>query len=179
MIIYRLTGWLRRVVGTVVARFRVPPPDVLDRTTVAANSRVTSTGMARPHVSGSWLDDARRLRPKPAPLAKLDRRVPPPATPPAQPTRDPARSRPLSGRQSPPQRPGEATPASQPDLATLRSAPLPSAPLEPAAAMSDQGLQRQLLALRRLVRLGIYNEGFDPAHVPEQYHFEVDRDLDG
>lgn len=33
----------------------------------------------------------------------------------------------------------------------------------------EQYAYRRLMALKRLVRMGIYNEGFDPNRVPEQY----------
>lgn len=45
----------------------------------------------------------------------------------------------------------------------------------------DQALYRRLMSLKRLVRLGIYGEGFDPRNIPDQYLHSLGRDddLDG
>jgi hypothetical protein len=49
-------------------------------------------------------------------------------------------------------------------------------PSRPAAASEDQAERerRRLTFIRDLVRRGIYNEGFDPAQLPEQYRPPAD-----
>lgn len=82
--------------------------------------------------------------------------------------------------------PPDAAPARSP---TTQPAP-PSQPAQPIrltpasldaqneSGVPDQALYRRLMSLKRLVRLGIYGEGFDGNNVPEQYLHSLGRDDD-
>jgi hypothetical protein len=64
--------------------------------------------------------------------------------------------------------------AQQPTPAAPQSQPLSQSPgrptFEPALDLrEDAVLHRQLAAFKQLVRLGVYNEGFDRDALPEQY----------
>lgn len=123
-----------------------------------------------------WLDDCRRLharvgaRPRPTLMyvshEQLRQIFTDPrwasaydATPPPRPARPPQVSE------------GHAP---QPTAESMDSRPV--APSSPAAASDEHADRelRRLVFIRDLVRRGIYNEGFDPAHLPEQYRPPAD-----
>jgi hypothetical protein len=121
-----------------------------------------------------WLDDSRRLRarnsarPHPT-LAQVSREQL------RQIFTDPrwASAYDAAGGSRPPRAPtvGEAS-VQQPSAESVDSRPV--VPSRPAAASEDAGDQgarerRRLAFIRDLVRRGIYNEGFEPAQLPEQY----------
>jgi hypothetical protein len=51
--------------------------------------------------------------------------------------------------------------------------------VSPYGGINDRLLRQRLMALRRLVRMGIYNEGFDAHKLPTQYFYSTGRDADG
>ena len=124
--------------------------------------------------SARWLDDSRRLR------ARAGAR-PRPAL--AQVTRDQLRQIFTDPRWAsaydaarlprPPRTPtGSETRAPHSAGESIDSRP--AVPSRPAAASEDTGERaarerRRLAFIRDLVRRGIYNEGFEPAQLPEQY----------
>jgi hypothetical protein len=124
--------------------------------------------------SARWLDDSRRLRARPSTRSR-------PAL--AQVTREQLRqiftdprwaSAYDAARSSRPPRPpagGEGRPTHSAGEAVDSR---PAVPSRPAAASEDAGThearaRRRLVFIRDLVRRGIYNEGFGPAQLPEQY----------
>lgn len=191
MFVQRLPRWLRRLVATL---FHPRSADLLppERTAVlSATLRNSSAGDGDGSGVASWLDDGRRLRPRPSPPAKLDQRW---NTRPMAP-RQPVPTQPQPGR-APSIRPAAEQPAPEPprknpaEPAARREEPaLPPLPAEPApvsdaslpidvSSASGQHMHRRLMALKRLVRLGIYNEGFEPNRVPEQYLHSLGREDD-
>ena len=189
MFVQRLPRWLRRLVATL---FHPRSADLLppERTAVLSATLRNSSNGAGSGVA-SWLDDGHRLRPRPSPPAKLDQRW---NTRPIAP-RQPVPTQPQPGR-APSIRPAAEQPAPEPprknpaEPAARREEPaLPTLPAEPeqvsdaslpadASSAYGQHMHRRLMALKRLVRLGIYNEGFDPNRVPEQYLHSLGREDD-
>ncbi|HLZ24128.1 MAG TPA: hypothetical protein VKQ30_18595 [Ktedonobacterales bacterium] len=189
MIVQHLPRWLRKVVASLFHHTHsthLLPPERTAVLSATLRGDVHSTSTA----SASWLDDGRRLRLRPSPPAKLDQRWNPRAATPRQ----PVPTQPQPGR-APSLRPAAEQPA--PELprpnpaepAATRAEPAP--PTQPAptndtpltafgasSSMAEQYMYRRLMALRRLVRMGIYNEGFDPNRVPEQYLYSLGREDD-
>ena len=192
MFVQRLTNWLRRIFASLSTRVRAAPSLRHDDSTVMSGC---TTGQ-RAHEqngsgasSGSWLADGRALRPRPVPQSASEPRwtvrgVAPRQQPPVDQPR-----RAMPGQPVPAHPAAEATPA---DAAPARAQqpPQPAPPSQPARLTSaslhapddsdihDQALYRRLMSLKRLVRLGIYGEGFDAQHVPEQYLHSLGRDDD-
>lgn len=177
MFVQRLQRWLRRIAASL---FHPHAHDVLppERTAVLSASLRGETGASGVSSGASWLDDGRRLRPRPSPPAKLDQRWNARLIPPRQ----PVPTQPQASR-APTIRPA----AEQPKAETPRKKPAEPAqsgelihPVSgsPSPAMDGQIEYRRLMALKRLVRLGIYNEGFDPSRVPEQYLQSLGREDD-
>ncbi len=197
MFVQRLTSWLRRIFASLSVQPRATQPLRADDSAVmtgcAAGQRARGQDGAA-SVSGSWLDDGRTLRPRPAaPKTQEPRRPARGAAPRQQPPVEPA----AQPRQSVPSQPVPVYPAADalpPDTTPVRAQPPqpapPSRPLQPAAltpapldpqdetGTPDQALYRRLMSLKRLVRLGIYGEGFDPRNTPEQYLHSLGRDDD-
>lgn len=176
MNVARLKAWLLRLLAPLGAAWRVGAPS---QTRVAQNERaLVAAASTTPHraglASGSWLEDARRLRVRP--LSRLGSAAPSrehvhqilhdprwataynaaqaehfPRTAPAVEPRETERkvrrgeqaSRPLASSARPEER-------ESPSLSSLRE-------------------RRRLVYVRELVRRGIYNEGFTPGALPEQY----------
>lgn len=79
-----------------------------------------------------------------------------------------------------PMLPAPPVPPAQPARLTPASLGSPDAHGVDAgdSGIRDQALYRRLMSLKRLVRLGIYGEGFDPRNVPDQYLHSLGRDGD-
>jgi hypothetical protein len=121
-----------------------------------------------------WLDDSRRLRARPSARSR-------PAL--AHVTReqlrqiftDPRWASAYDAALSPrPPRAPSGGEARAPQSAAESVDSRPAVPSRPAAASEDAGThearaRRRLAFIRDLVRRGIYNEGFEPAQLPEQY----------
>jgi hypothetical protein len=170
MNVQRLKLWIARIAGSLLRRgLAASERDVAGNPQAPQGARLAGGGLA----SARWLADTRRLRPRPVPrprpvVAHLAREqlrqiftdprwasaydaALPPRTPTAPRFVDPH----------------PAQPSSEP-LETR-----PSVPSRPAAASEDAqdqaARERHLAFIRDLVRRGIYNEGFEPAQLPDQY----------
>lgn len=173
MIVHRLKDWISRVVAVLAAALRSPSTGRRSATLGLSQRPFAAIGIAYPHGSGlatsHWMADARRLRARPVPRPAL----PAPAREQLrQIFRDPRWTVAYN-----------AAPAVRPPRTPLTGTPQPTQPSsEPAAgrprtsqgpssAADGQGLheRRRLVYVRELVRRGIYNEGFDPSRLPEQY----------
>jgi hypothetical protein len=178
MLMQRLTETLARLRSWIAGRVRALSR-AERREVVAAAPRESRVNLQQPR---SWLDDAHRLRPRRSPAATTEQIHGKPA--PRREMRPGVPTRPIvpptapRSQQPSPVRPRQlpahpALPAPTPAPAST-PAPIPPAVPQPAAANTpdDDAAQtrRQLLSLRYLVRLGLYNEGFAPDEVPEQYH---------
>ncbi|HEY7983423.1 MAG TPA: hypothetical protein VID73_04605 [Ktedonobacterales bacterium] len=168
MNVHRLKLWLARTAHTLQHAWRQAagrPATVRPRATYSAHAPGSDLASAR------WLDDARRLRARPGARPR-------PALPHVsreqlrQIFTDPrwASAYDAAVPPRPPRAPllGEAH-APQPAAESTDSRP--AVPSRPAAASEDQAdrERRRLAFIRDLVRRGIYNEGFDATHLPEQY----------
>jgi hypothetical protein len=166
MFVQRLLRWFAALPARLSSRpVAIPTREVVHagqtRTTAAhGQSARPSGGLA----TARWLDDARRLRPVrrgPAGSAEHTRPI----------------ARPSAGGESRRERESAIRPRPTPPLERSVKPAQPSQPLAPAAAMPPPShhspAQRELLALRHLVRLGIYNEGFTNNRVPEQYRHSL------
>lgn len=169
MIVRRLKALVMRATAalahalTALRRKRVEP---------AAVAVGASTPPLRAHrVGTNWLEDARRLRGRPAlrpmqprPANEMLRQI----------LRDPRWTSAFeAGRLARPPRPSQP-PDERTTNEPMRATPhLPAAPSEsthePANAEHAVESQRRLLLIRELVRRGLYNEGFKPGQVPDQY----------
>lgn len=138
----------------------------------AEHAAVAATTAPHPSPAGrNWLEDGRRLRGRPAPR-------PAPARPAnevlRQVLRDPHWTSAFeAGRLARPLHPLHPL-EERTTLEPLRLSPhLSAAPSDSAreAANGEDMVeeQRRLLLIRELVRRGLYNEGFKPGHIPEQY----------
>ncbi len=136
------------------------------RQSTAANTPASGLASAR------WLDDTRRMRPH---LATADRWTAPghpsqtarfvlPDTLPIAPSRPPERA---AGSTTPLYEPLVAVPEPEPESSAAESSAAGEDPLDSLPA------QRQLMALKYLIRLGIYNEGFASSNVPDQYQHSM------
>lgn len=175
MFVQRLLRWL----AALRARLSSRPADIPAREVVhAGQARAAAHGQSyRPSgglASARWLDDARRLRPVRHRPADSGERARPSARPSAG-GGEPRRERESVSRPRPTPPLERAVKPAQPSQ--------PSQPIAPAAAMPapphQSPAQRELLALRHLVRLGIYNEGFTNGAAPDQYHHSLGLDGSG
>ena len=172
MFVQRLLHWL----AALPARLSGRPADIPSREVVhAGQTRATAAHGQSYRPSGGlatarWLDDAHRLRPVRLGPADSGERARPTVRPSAG--GEPRRERESATRPRP------TTPLER----SLKPAQ-PSQPIAPAAAMPapphQPPTQRELLALRHLVRLGIYNEGFTNGAAPEQYRHSLGLDGSG
>jgi hypothetical protein len=146
----------------------------------AASASPYRSGLA----SGSWLEDARRLRPRP--VSRLGSAAPSrenvqrilhdphwaaaynaaqtehfPRSAPAPEPRDPRETERQVRRSEQASRP-------------LASSAHPDE--RESASLSSLRERRRLVYVRELVRRGIYNEGFNPGTMPEQYRPHPERD---
>ncbi|GAC1447452.1 MAG: hypothetical protein PVSMB4_02890 [Ktedonobacterales bacterium] len=167
MIVHRLRAWFSRVVAVVASQRRaypggrtLPPVHALAIPMPGTAARLHGTGLASSH----WLDDSRRLRMRPSR---------PPALPPPsrehlrQILRDPRWAAVFDLSQ--PSRSPRAPQVAQQAIESAPSRPL-ATPIPPTSepSLSDEE-RRRLVFLRQMVRRGVYNEGFAPAQLPEQY----------
>lgn len=169
MFVQRLQRWLRKLAASLFHSHSTDPLPP-ERTAVLSAS-LRGDGQAAGPGGASWLDDGRRLRPRPSPPAKLDQRWNTrPAAPrrpvPTQPQQKPAEP---AARREDTAVPTQPIHASEPPLSAFGST---------SPTTDGQPDYRRLIALKRLVRLGIYNEGFDPSQVPEQYLQSLGREDD-
>ena len=192
MFVQRLTHWLRRFFTSRSARAQIAQAPHSNNSAVMSGcvAGQRSAGQhAAPASSGSWLADGRMLRPRPA--TQEPQRPVRGITPRQQ----PAEQQQSQPRRTMPSRPVPAHPAAEalpPDVVVARTpSSQPSQPIQPVrltpasldaqddtSGVSDQVLYRRLMSLKRLVRLGIYGEGFDADSVPEQYLHSLGRDED-
>lgn len=186
MFVQRLMRRLRQLVASLFhdhAADPLPP----ERTAVLAATLRGGPGAGATTSTGSWLDDSRRLRPHPSPLARLDQQWNTRAA--GGSARQPIPTQPHSSRAAPirPAADQPPTEATTPQIGPVTQPLPPRPPTRPderssvsfgPAGTSDQILHRRLMGLKRLVRLGIYNEGFDPTSIPEQYHFSLGHEDD-
>lgn len=196
MFVQRLTSWLRRMFASLSSPTRSAQPLRSDDSAVmsgcATGQRARGQDAAA-GASGSWLADGRTLRPRPTTQNVQESRRPArgvsprpqPAADLSGPPRRAAPSRPVPAHPAADAVPPEITPArAQPPQPAPPSRPIQPVRLTPAslepqqeeADISDQALYRRLMSLKRLVRLGIYGEGFDAPNVPEQYLHSLGRD---
>lgn len=171
MIVHRLKVWLARVIARAASvlsaraqprRASAPPRALI---TVGTPTAYRS-GLA----SSQWLADSRRLRARPAP----------PSTQPAlaaeylrQILRDPRWAVAFDAGHSP-RPPRGASSMADPRASQQPAGPAPSRPLTSPSPAADAGTSaelawRRLIFVRELVHRGIYNEGFDPRHLPDHY----------
>ncbi|MGO8950933.1 MAG: hypothetical protein ACLQUY_25425 [Ktedonobacterales bacterium] len=180
MFLQRLRQLLSQVFSRFTGRLHLPPSkstNPLENESQTAtpveyrqstDAGVPASGLA----SGRWLDDTRRMRPRltatrswatydrPSQAARLIR----PDSLPVSSPRPPDRS---AGPDNPAYEPASTAP--QPELREL----------QPAEGVDQQGKpasHRQLMALKYLVRLGIYNEGFASGSMPDQYQHSLGMD---
>lgn len=163
MIVHRLRALFSRVVALIIplrstnAGSRKSPPTRAQSALAASGARLHGAGLA----SSRWLDDSRRLRMRPSR---------PPALPPPsrehlrQILRDPRWAAVFDTSQ-----PSRSPRVAQQAVESPSSRPL-STPIPPTStgSFSDEE-RRRLVFVRQLVRRGVYNEGFAPAQLPEQY----------
>lgn len=184
MIVQRLTRSFRRLIG---ALFHPRSANSLasDRSTLLAAALRGESGASTKVTSSSWLDDGRRLRPHPSPPARLDQRWISRSTGLRQPS--PAQPERGSLIRSTAEQPIGEKPKPVPTEPAAQQHPAPARPAQseaippaspPSSDAEDQIVHQRLMALKRLVRLGIYNEGFDLNRVPEQYLHSLGREDD-
>jgi hypothetical protein len=187
MIVVRLNAWLLRMLASLTTSWRTGAPmtaganaDMGERTLVAASVVPYRSGLA----SGSWLDDARRLRARP--LTRLGS---------AAPSRehiqqilhDPRWAAAYNAAQTEHFPRTASTPEPRETERHVRHGESASRPLTSSArqedgenrespSMSSLRERRRLVYVRELVRRGIYNEGFTPGLLPDQYRSHPDGD---
>jgi len=174
MFVQRLLRWF----AALPARLSSRSVDIPAREVVHAGGQTRATAAHSPSYRPSgglatarWLDDARRLRPVRFGPANSSER--------ARPT-----ARPSAGGESRRERESANRPRPTPPLERSVKPAQPSQPVAPAPAPAaampplphHSPAERELLALRHLVRLGIYNEGFTNNRVPEQYRHSLGLD---
>lgn len=169
MIVHRLRAWFSRI-AVLLAGQRANAIHLTAAIPAQTRQPLVGAASARPSrggdfASGSWLADSHRLRERPqvrparsGPGPDQLRRI----------LRDPqwAPTYEATSRSKRPQHPSDTHAAERPE-------PAPSSrPMTSSSASSDGELgheRRRLIYVRELVRRGVYNEGFDPARMPEQY----------
>ena len=189
MVIYRLKRWLSKLRSSLMASLRSNPESRFT-SPYSGHAMATTTGRDTTHDAGtsgsatSWLDDSRRMRPLMRSRPTLAHRPPKaPSHPPLadQPKRNPpAAKMPLTPRSD------EADPSIMPigvpapeGKASADDVSGKDQRVSPYGGINDRLLRQRLMALRRLVRMGIYNEGFDAHKLPTQYFYSTGRDADG
>lgn len=172
MLVQRLTKRLAHLLSRLMARLRAALSSLAPGERHLDAEASPRDGRLGTQQSGSWLDDAHRMRPRRAALATADpnrgKRATPtdprpaprsgtpthPIIPPAPPLQDPTSARPWVFPAHAASSPGPQQPAAPPDA--------------PSGGDETQA-RRRLMSLKYLVRIGLYNEGFAPSDVPEQY----------
>jgi hypothetical protein len=197
MFLHRLRQQLSQVFMRLTRRLHSSSTDSLERDSQLATSaryrQGTGTNLpASGLASARWLDDTRRMRPRSSTTdgwAARDGQNP--STPRSgRPNTVPLASlRPQDralGRPNPTH--GAPAPMPRPEFPTMPPAgqqtsapvPRPEFPTMPPAETDDQPASnesgRRLMALKYLVRLGIYNEGFASSSVPDQYQHSLGLD---
>lgn len=177
MIVHRFAQWVTRLLSPLRARLRsmlaLNREEVLSSVHTPLPAPTRSAGR---FPTTHWLAAARRLRPpRPAPAIR------PPSS--RQATSSHLISATGTGREhvvvsrprpeaidpGVPMQPAQPTPPTQP----LRPKPTPPAR---SSDREEHAFRQRLLSLRRLVRLGIYDEGFQKDAVPEQYQHSLGQD---
>lgn len=186
MIVVRLRSWLLRLFAPLAAAVRMRSPlPVASRAPAGESPLVAASAAARPYraglASGTWLEDARRLRVRPATRIGS-----------AAPSRehihqilhDPHWAAAYNASQA--EHLPRTAPAVEPretERHVRRGEPI-SRPLASSAQPDDHESpttaslreRRRLVYVRELVRRGIYNEGFTPGTLPDQYRPHRGRD---
>lgn len=185
MKVVRLKAWLLRLLAPLGAawRLRMHAPNDID----ASHGERALVAVAATHpyraglASGTWLEDARRLRARP--LSRLGSSAPSREHV-HQILYDPHWAAAYSATH--PEHFPRTSPASEPhetERHARRGEPA-SRPLTSSARQEDREspslsslrARRRLVYVRELVRRGIYNEGFTPGALPEQYRPHPDHD---
>ena len=177
MLVQRLTQRFATLRSWLAARLRAAMASLRSAGHGATSGASPRDGRLSTQQSGSWLDDAHRLRQRRSTaLATADQNhgkqaasgEPRPATP----------TRPIVPSTSASTPPADARPARPwqfPAHPTSTPTPVPITPPQPAAAahssreLDEVQARRRLMSLKYLVRIGLYNEGFAPSALPEQY----------
>jgi hypothetical protein len=176
MFLHRLRQLLSQVFMRLTRRLHSSSTDSPDResqlATPAGYRQNTTTNLpASGLASARWLDDTRRMRPRSSTTgggAARDGQNRPARS--GRPNTVPLASLPLQDRT-----PGHPNPAHE----TPAPTPRPEYPTMPPPASAQQASNeggRRLMALKYLVRLGIYNEGFASSSVPDQYQHSLGMD---
>jgi hypothetical protein len=139
------------------------------------SSSVTTSTHSSGLASARWLDDTRRMRPRLTSTEEWtmhERHIRP--TQSQRPDTTPiTSSRPLDTTREQQER----SAPTQPQPARFAVSPSEEAPEAPGGVESAAGEERRrLLGLKYLVRLGIYNEGFDASTTPDQYQRSLGMD---
>ena len=174
MLVQRLTKRLANLLSRLTARLRAALTSLAPGERRLGAEASPRDGRLGTQQSGSWLDDAHRLRPRRAALATADPNRGKHAAP-----ADP-RPAPRSGTPTrpiiPPAPPSEEPRPTRPWVFPAHAASTPAQQQQqpPPAAFGALGgdeaqARRRLMSLKYLVRIGLYNEGFAPSDVPEQY----------
>ena len=178
MSVHDFTSWIRRTAARLSS-----PVMFFRRDQIAIDHLDTIHEFPHdtvPSQSGSWLSDGYRLRPRPAPPAKLAQLLTPKATPPnlAALKNQLHSGTPiaLTRTDAPFMVPGHPANGDFPGQDGSRDMP------GTIARFSSLDFNR-MLAVRLLIYYGLYNEGFERAELPEQYrhivspydHFEPPR----
>ena len=171
MLVQRLTNRLANLLSRLTERLRTVLTSLVpgdQRLGAEASPRERRLGTQQ---SGSWLDDAHRLRPRRAALATADPNRGKHAAPadPRPAPRSGTPTRPIIPPAPPSEEPAPTRPWVFPAHAALT--PAPQQPAAASGALNGDEVQarRRLMSLKYLVRIGLYNEGFAPSDVPEQY----------
>ncbi|HEX6797602.1 MAG TPA: hypothetical protein VF116_07805 [Ktedonobacterales bacterium] len=171
MLVQRLTKRLANLLSRLATRLRAALTSLAPGERKLGAEASPRDGRMNTQQSGSWLDDAHRLRPRRTALATADpnrRKHAAPADPRPAP-RSGTPTRPIVPPTPPTQDPTYARPWVFP--AHAASTPAPQQPAAASGALGGDEAQarRRLMSLKYLVRIGLYNEGFAPTDVPEQY----------
>src|SRR5262249_40554121 len=168
MIVHRFAQWLTKLLSPIRSHLRTIAPAKREEALSGLRTTPPAAGSAPGFPTTNWLAAARRLRPP------RQARVAHPST-----TRPPTSARFISaagaGREqvvvSRPRpdaiEPGTQIQSVQPSPPTQPLRPKPSPPTH-GGDRAEQAFRQRLLSLKRLVRLGIYDEGFQKNDVPEQ-----------
>lgn len=189
MFFLQLKRWLTKLVMSLRQASIIQESDQSSRRMVSpaiGQSRLSESDGTN---SSSWLDDSRRMRP---PATSSERTQPQetnsPLYPPAVRTYriDEHAQKPPAAKVTLEHDAGDGTASTAPFAARLprengnsNDSPLLDGNAAESAAQGsayDRVTRQRLMALRRLVRMGIYNEGFASDHVPAQYYFSLGRD---
>jgi hypothetical protein len=188
MFLHRLKQLWSRVLARLAAGLHLSSSDPRRRETRSTSVDYSSSAATSTRSSGlasaRWLDDTRRMRSRLTPTEEwtVHERHVRPTRPLRSDTTPIASSRPLDATRE--QR--ERSLPTQPQTAPFAVSPSNDAvsPSNDAAALpggADEGAaageeRRRLVGLKYLVRLGIYNEGFDASTTPDQYQRSLGMD---